>query len=65
MTDFHKLFLVKVNKMIKKKTEGIFSVVYVIHSGPVYTNSKKTVFCFKQYSPTTGFIPYMQLSKDN
>ena len=31
MADFHKLFMVKINKIIKKKTGGIFFVVYVIN----------------------------------
>ena len=55
MADFHKLFMVKINKMIEKKTGGIFLVVYVIFGSLVYTYSKKTV-CF---------IPYMQLLKGN
>ena len=41
MTDFHKLFMVKITKMIKKKTGGIFLVVYVIYGSLVYTDSKK------------------------
>ena len=46
MTDFHKLFLVKINKMIiEKKTEGILLVVYVIYGSLVYTDSKKIVSC--------------------
>ena len=45
MIDFHKLFMVKMNKMIKKETEGIFLVVFVITGSLVYTDSKKTVFC--------------------
>ena len=45
VTDFHKLFMVKTNKMIKKKTGEIFLVVYVIYGGLVYTYSKKTVSC--------------------
>ena len=62
MTDFHELFMVKINKMIGKKTEGIFLVVYVIYGSLVYTDSKKTVL----FNPlTAGFIPYMQLLKGN
>ena len=45
MTDFHKLFMVKINKMIKTKKGLIFLVVYVIYGSPMYTDSKKTVFC--------------------
>ena len=46
MTDFHKLFMAKIDKMIKKKTAGgIFLVVYVIYGSLVYTESKKTVSC--------------------
>ena len=35
MTDFHKLFMVRINKMIKKKTGGI----HVIYDSLVYTDS--------------------------
>ena len=45
MTDFHKLFMVKINKMIEKKTGVIFLVVYVIDGGLVYTDNMKTVSC--------------------
>ena len=31
MTDFHKWFMVKINKMIKKEDRGIPLVVYVIY----------------------------------
>ena len=30
MTDFHKLFIIKINKMIKKKTGASFLVVCVV-----------------------------------
>ena len=43
MTDFHKLFIVKIYKLITKKTGGILLVVYVIYGSLVYTDSKKTV----------------------
>ena len=43
MNDFHKLFMVKIYKMIKKKTGGIFLVVYVIYGSLVHTGSKKIV----------------------
>ena len=58
MTDFHKLFMVNINKMIKKKTGASFLVVYVIYGGLLYTNSKKTVVFTP---PTAGFMPFMQL----
>ena len=45
MTDFHQLFIVKMNKMINKKTGASFLVVYVIYVSIVYTDSKKTVSC--------------------
>ena len=62
MTNFHKLFMVKINKMIKKKTGEIFLVVYEIYGSFVYTNSKKTVL----FTPrTAGVIPFMQLLKGN
>ena len=62
MTDFHKLLIVK----IKKKTRGIFLVVYVIYDGLLYTDSKKAVSCFVLFTPlTAGFIPFMQLLKGN
>ena len=54
--------MVKINEMIKKKTGGIFSVVYVIYGKIVYTDSKKTVLFIP---PTVGFMPYMQLLKGN
>ena len=42
MTDFHEMFMVKINKMIEKNknNRGIFLVVYVIFGGLVYTDSK-------------------------
>ena len=58
MTDFHKLCMVKVNKMIKKKTRASFLVVYVIYGSLVYIDSKKTVLFTP---PTAGFMPFMQL----
>ena len=60
MTDFHKLFMVKINKMIKKKTGASFLVVYIIYGSLVYTDSKKTVLFTP---PTAGFMPFMQLLK--
>ena len=60
MTDFHKLFMVKINKMIEKKTEASFLVVYEIYGSLVYTDSKKTALFTP---PTAGFIPFMQLLK--
>ena len=45
MTEFHKLFIVKMNKMTKKKTGVSFLVVYVICVSLVYTDSKKTASC--------------------
>ena len=45
MTDFHKLFIVKLNKIIHKKTGASFLVAYVIYVSLVYTDSKKTVSC--------------------
>ena len=43
MTDFYKLFMVKMNKMTDKKTLASFLVVYIIYGSLVYTDSKKTV----------------------
>ena len=60
MTDFLKLFLVKVNKMIEKKTGGIFLVVCEIYGSLVYSDSKKTVLFTP---PTAGFTAYTQLLK--
>ena len=37
--------IVKMNKMIHKKTGASFLVVYVIYVSLVYTDSKKTVSC--------------------
>ena len=45
MTDFHKLFIVKIDKMIQNKTGGTFLVVYVIYGSLVFTDSNKTVSC--------------------
>ena len=61
MTDFHELFIIKKNKMIKKKT-GASLVVYVIYGSNVYTDSKKTVLFTP---PTAGFMPVVQLLKGN
>ena len=62
MTDFHKLFVVKINKMIKKKAGASFLVVYVIYGSLVYTDRKKTVLFTP---PTAGLMPFMQLLKGN
>ena len=43
MTDFHKLFIVKLSKIIHKKAGESFQVAYVIYVSLVYTDSKKTV----------------------
>ena len=37
--------IVKMNKMIHKKTGASFLVVYVIYDSLVYTDSKKTASC--------------------
>ena len=37
--------IVKMNKMIHKKTRASFLVVYVIYVSLVYTDSKKTASC--------------------
>ena len=37
--------IVKMNKMIHKKTGASFLVVYVIYVSLVYTDSKKTALC--------------------
>ena len=57
MTDYHKLFMVKINKMIKKKTETSLLVIYVIYGSTVYRDSKKTVLLTPIIA---GFIPFMQ-----
>ena len=44
MTDFHELFMVKINIMIAKKTGASFLVVYVIYGSLVCTDSKKIVY---------------------
>ena len=49
--------IVKMNKMINKKTGASFLVVYVIYVSLVYIDSKKTASC---YSPD---IPSLQLWK--
>ena len=45
MTDFRKMFTVKLNKIIHKKTMASFLIAYVIYVSLVYTDSKKTVSC--------------------
>ena len=62
MTD--KLFTVKINKMIKKKTGGIFLVVHVIYGSLVYTDRQEEN-CVLFTPPISGFIPYAQLLKGN
>ena len=62
MTDFHKLFMVKINRMIKNETGASFLVVYVTYGSLVYADRKKTVLFTP---PTAGFIPFMQLLKGN
>ena len=62
MTDFRKLFKVKINKMIKNKTEASFLFVYLIYCSLVYRDSKTTVVLSP---PTARFIPSMQLLKGN
>ena len=52
MTDFHKLSIVKMNKMIHKKTGASFLVVYVIYVSLVITDSKKTVM----FTPPTYYL---------
>ena len=54
MTDFHKLFIVKLNKKTHKKTGASFLVAYVIYVSLVYMDSKKTVMFTP---PTVDFIP--------
>ena len=62
MTDFHKLFVVKINKVIKKKTGAPFVVLCVIYGSLVCTDSKKTVL----FTPlTAGFMSFIQLLKGN
>ena len=51
MTDFHKLFMVKINKMIKKKTGGIFLVVYVIMVALCIQIARKLCFVYSETRP--------------
>ena len=51
MTYFHKLFMVKINKMIKKETGGTLLVVYVIYDSLAYADSKKAVPCLVSLLP--------------
>ena len=64
MTDFHKPLMMKKNKLIKKKTGGIFLVVYVSYGSLVYTDSKKTVCCLLPQLPASYHL-IMQLLKGN
>ena len=63
MSNFHKLFLVKTNNMIKKKIGESFFVVYVIYGSLLCTDSKKTMSCFTPL--TARFILFMQVLKGN
>ena len=56
MSDFHKLFMVKINNMIKKKTEASFLVVYVIYGSLVCTDSKKTMSCLLLRLPASYYL---------
>ena len=49
--------------MINKNTGASFLVVYVIYGSLVYTDNMQEN-CLV-YSPTAGFIPFMQLLKGN
>ena len=62
MTDFHKLFMVKINRMIRKEIKTSLLVVYVIYGSLVYADSKETVLFT---ALTAGFTPFMQLLKGN
>ena len=62
MTGFQKLFMVKINKMIKKITVASHLVVYVIYGSLVYTDSKKIVLFTH---PTASFMPFMKPLKGN
>ena len=57
MTDFHNLLLmVKIKKMIKKETGGIFLVVYVICDSLLYTGGKKAVSCLLPRLPASYLL---------
>ena len=53
MTNFHKLFMVKINEMIIKKTGTSFLVFYVIYGSLVCIDSKKTVSCLLPRLPAS------------
>ena len=54
MTDFHKLFMVKIIKMIEKKTGASFFLgVYTIYGSLVHIDSKKTVSCLLPRLPVS------------
>ena len=56
MTDFHKLFMLKINKMIKKRTWVSFLVLYVIYGSLVCIDSKKTVSCLLPRLPASNHL---------
>ena len=56
MTDFHKLLIVKIKKIIKKKAGGMFLVVYVIYNSLLYTDSKKAVSCLLPRLPASYLL---------
>ena len=48
--------IVKMNKMIHKKTGASFLVVYVIYVSLVYTDSKKTASCLLPDIPSSQLL---------
>ena len=65
MTDFHNLFMVKINKMIRKKTEGIFLVVHVINIFMVALCIQIATKLCLVYSPDCRVHTFMHLLKGN
>ena len=62
MTDFHKMFMVKINKMIKKKTGGILLVVYVIYGVQI---ARKLCLVYVLSRLPSSYHVIMQLLKGN
>ena len=62
MTDFHKLFIVKLNKIIY--TGASFLVAHVIYVSLVQTDSKKTVSClFPRLSTSYHLCNFKKVTK--
>ena len=56
MADFRKPFMVKINKMIKKKTGEAGGIFLVVYGSLAYTDSKKTMSCLLRLLPASYLL---------